>query len=61
MFLVEKKKYLLFGKERLYCLVENIQEFMSTSIESRERLEEIIEICVNKYPQILGFEKDQGV
>lgn len=48
--------YLWLGKEKNYCLVMYIQEFLYSAFKGLDnRLAEIIETCVEKYPQVLGL------
>jgi hypothetical protein len=49
--------YLWFGKENSYCLAMYIQEFISL-MEDNERKKEIFQNCIEKFPQILGLEKE---
>jgi hypothetical protein len=57
----EYERFLYFMKEKNYLCskgsyyIEYIQEFMM-SIEG-ERKDEILSICVQKYPQIIGFKE----
>lgn len=48
--------YFWLGKES-YCQVMYIQEFIN-QMEDDDRIQEILEICVNKFLQIIGFEKE---
>lgn len=38
------------------CYTEYIQEFLTT-LDDNERKEEIIYLCIQKYPQILGLKE----
>ena len=55
--LLYSKHIVDFLSKEKYWYSEYIQEFISI-MEDNERKQEILEICVNQFPQIIGYSKE---